>query len=103
MSNTDRETRNKRQSARSAQAVVAIPPSTGTTVPVRYDPAAGEEHGDTGHVVVAADPAQRADAAIASPNSSRVAAIIFDGNGPGATAFTVTCCGPSSLASTLVS
>ena len=44
-----------------------------------------------------------ADAAIASPKASRVAAIIFDGNGPGATALTVMCCGPSSLASTRVS
>lgn len=30
-----------------------------------------------------------ADAAISSPKASRVAAIIFDSNGPGATAFTV--------------
>ena len=30
-----------------------------------------------------------AEAAICSPNASRVAAIIFDSNGPGATALTV--------------
>ena len=34
-----------------------------------------------------------ADAAIWSPKASRVAAIIFDSNGPGAMAFTVMCCG----------
>src|SRR5260370_37466219 len=43
-----------------------------------------------------------AAAAIASPNASRVAAIILDSNGPGATAFTVIRRGPSSLASTRV-
>jgi hypothetical protein len=64
---------------------------------------ASEKHGDTRHVVVAAEPAQGAAAAIVSPMASSVDAIICDGNGPGATAFTVTCCGPSSLASTLVS
>src|SRR6266571_1849617 len=43
-----------------------------------------------------------AASAIASPNDRSVAAIILDSNGPGATALTVTCLGPSSLASTLV-
>ena len=41
-------------------------------------------------------------AAISLPKASRVAAIIFDWNGPGATAFTVIRRGPSSLASTRV-
>ena len=41
-------------------------------------------------------------AAISLPKASSVAAIIFDSNGPGATAFTVTWRGPSSLASTRV-
>ena len=42
-------------------------------------------------------------AAIASPIASWVAAIILDSNGPGATALTVMCRGPSSRASTRVS
>ncbi len=44
-----------------------------------------------------------ADAAISSPCAARVAAIIFDSNGPGATALTVIPRGPSSRASTRVS
>ena len=72
--------------------------------PVEVGPSpAGEEDGDTCHVVVAAEPAQR------GRRRDRVADRIERGRhhlrreGPGATAFTVTCCGPSSLASTLVS
>ena len=42
------------------------------------------------------------EAAMASPNSRSVYAIIFDSNGPGAIAFTVICRGPSSLARTRV-
>ena len=38
-----------------------------------------------------------------SPHASRVAAIIFDSNGPGAMAFTVMLSGASRLASTRVS
>jgi hypothetical protein len=43
-----------------------------------------------------------ADDAMASPKSRSVAAIIFDSNGPGATALTVMPRGPSSRASTRV-
>ena len=39
---------------------------------------------------------------MASPKASRVAAIIFDSNGPGAMAFTVMLSGASRAASTLV-
>ena len=42
-------------------------------------------------------------AMMASPCSASVAAIILDSNGPGATALTVMCRGPSSRASTRVS
>ena len=58
--------------------------------------AAGEVDRDAGHVVGSADAARAAtSAAIESPKSRSVAAIIFDSNGPGATALTVMLRGPS--------
>ena len=51
--------------------------------------AAGQEDRDTAMSSSRGRCAIGADAAMASPKASRVAAIIFDGNGPGATALTV--------------
>ena len=62
--------------------------------------AAGEKHRDAAMSSSRPMRFMGTAAAIASPNASRVAAIIFEGNGPGATAFTVMCCGPSSFART---
>ena len=86
------------------QLAAQMPPSTGMTAPVMY--------ADPRPLRKTATPAMSSDrpmrpsgeaAAISSPRAARVAAIIFDSNGPGATALTVMCLGPSSRASTRVS
>ena len=83
--------------------VVAIPPSTGMTAPVTYDPARLDRNTAT-PAMSSGRPIRPSgdEEAIASPKSRSVCAIIFDSNGPGATAFTVMWRGPSSLARTRV-
>ena len=86
------------------QLVAQIPPSTGMTAPVMYADPRPLRKTATPAMSSARPMRPSGDAAaISSPRAARVAAIIFDSNGPGATALTVMCRGPSSRASTRVS
>jgi hypothetical protein len=87
-----------------AHRAAQIPPSTGMIAPVTY--ALPRPLRNTATPAMSSGRPMRPSgeaAAICSPCSASVTAIILDSNGPGATALTVMCRGPSSRARTRVS